>query len=248
MPAYPDPVVRRMKLKAENFGPLAKLDIEVKPLTILIGKNSLGKSYAAQLLYTLLCVLNDFRRSKFRFPYIFEDARRVMRRMYPSESEIVKLTEEIRNENLSDISIVDKLAKLILQVEAENLQSYLRIWLGRVFGVDIEKLVNITSSKAKIECDVFTDLSFEIEISKPQQLRVDLTLKELKAKEYAQLFSSTLQKISQKRKKKTYVEALMRLLQERLMTTSEEISKFDVWARRNPPIAYYIPAGQGGTY
>lgn len=235
-----------MKLRAENFGPLAKLDIEVKPLTILIGKNSLGKSYAAQLLYVLLCVANDFRGSKFRFPFFFEQEQRAFRRQRPSESEIIMLTEEIRNENLSDIVIIDRLSKLILQAEAESLQSFTKIWLGRVFGVEIEKLINITSTKAMIECEIFTELCFKVEICKPQQLKIELTLKEGKAKEYVEIFSSTLQKIRQMRKKKTYVEELMRLLQQRIMVTNDEISILVPWTRKYNPVAYYIPAGRAG--
>jgi predicted ATPase len=36
-----------MKLEVKNFGPVKSAELEIKPLTILIGKNNLGKSFLA---------------------------------------------------------------------------------------------------------------------------------------------------------------------------------------------------------
>jgi hypothetical protein len=42
----------------ENFGPIAEGEMELKPLTVFIGPNNSGKSYAALLLYALARVLS----------------------------------------------------------------------------------------------------------------------------------------------------------------------------------------------
>lgn len=236
-----------MRLKARNFGPLKYLDIEVKPLTILIGKNSLGKSYAAQLLYVMLCVLSDFRRRRYPFLYAFED-RIEMRRVYPRDIEVTELTNKIRNQNLGDSSIIEETVELILKAEAENLQRILEVWLYRVFGVNTFKLVNITSSKAELECSIFEDVRLRVEITRRHRMKVHLSLPKQKVKSYVEEFAPILQKIKQKRKKKTYVEELMRSVEQKLIEQTKEISfrGHDLWGRKAEPFAYYIPAGRAG--
>jgi len=43
-----------LKLTLENFGPLRKAEVELKPMTIFIGPNNSGKSYTATMIYALL--------------------------------------------------------------------------------------------------------------------------------------------------------------------------------------------------
>lgn len=59
MPKGPAKQQKHLKLAVENFGPIRKGEFELKPLTIFIGPNNSGKSYAALLLYTLLQVFGD---------------------------------------------------------------------------------------------------------------------------------------------------------------------------------------------
>ena len=47
-------MVKDIKFQIKDFGPISKADIDIKPLTIFIGKNNTGKSYAALLLYSLM--------------------------------------------------------------------------------------------------------------------------------------------------------------------------------------------------
>ena len=42
-----------LKLTLENFGPLRKAEIDLKPMTIFIGPNNSGKTYAATMIYSL---------------------------------------------------------------------------------------------------------------------------------------------------------------------------------------------------
>ncbi len=43
-----------MRFIVENFGPIVKADIDIKPLTLFIGSNASGKSYLLYLIWTLL--------------------------------------------------------------------------------------------------------------------------------------------------------------------------------------------------
>jgi len=44
---------KRVQLIVENFGPVRKGKVHLKPLTVFIGSNNSGKSYIAQLIYAL---------------------------------------------------------------------------------------------------------------------------------------------------------------------------------------------------
>jgi len=50
-----------MKIYLENFGPFEKIDLELRKLTIFIGRNSVGKS----MLSYLICALSSARLGKF---------------------------------------------------------------------------------------------------------------------------------------------------------------------------------------
>ncbi|WP_423928099.1 hypothetical protein [Candidatus Palauibacter sp.] len=42
-----------LRLQVENFGPIAKGDVELRPLTVFVGPSGSGKSYLARLVYAL---------------------------------------------------------------------------------------------------------------------------------------------------------------------------------------------------
>jgi predicted ATPase len=236
-----------MRLKAKNLGPIGKLDIDIKPLTILIGKNSLGKSYAAELIYVMLSVINDYRAERFRLGFNSLEEIYSYRRTIPKDSDIADLTDQIRKENLSDILIVEKAANLILESESNNLTRILEFWLERTYGVDLNKLVNINYLKSEIVCNFLTYVIFKAEISKRGQLKVFLTLPKDKLQKICDEVAPSLQNIKIKQKKKIYVEELMANLRRKLVTTSEEIEmKIDPWVRKRTPLVYYIPAGRAG--
>jgi len=61
----------------KNFGPISSGEIEVKPLTILIGPNNAGKSYAANLINSLLQDTSGHNLEIMRKPFMFEAFRRL---------------------------------------------------------------------------------------------------------------------------------------------------------------------------
>lgn len=44
---------KQFKLKVANFGPIARADIDLRPLTVFVGPSNTGKSYLAMLIYAL---------------------------------------------------------------------------------------------------------------------------------------------------------------------------------------------------
>jgi hypothetical protein len=59
------PEKRNLKISVENFGPIRKGSVELKPLTIFIGPNNTGKSYMALLVYALVRSLAQYRKPLF---------------------------------------------------------------------------------------------------------------------------------------------------------------------------------------
>ena len=45
-----------LNMDLENFGPIKKGEIKLRPLTIFIGPNNSGKSYAAMLIHSILSI------------------------------------------------------------------------------------------------------------------------------------------------------------------------------------------------
>ena len=43
----------RTQLTVSNFGPIAKAQIDLRPLTVFVGPSNTGKSYMAILIYAL---------------------------------------------------------------------------------------------------------------------------------------------------------------------------------------------------
>ena len=58
-----------LKLTVSNFGPIAKADIDLRPLTVFVGPSNTGKSYLAILIYALHRFFGNYigsRHFKFR--------------------------------------------------------------------------------------------------------------------------------------------------------------------------------------
>ena len=49
-----------VQISAENFGPIAKGSVDLRPLTVFVGPSNTGKTYLATLIYALHKILPDF--------------------------------------------------------------------------------------------------------------------------------------------------------------------------------------------
>lgn len=67
-----------LRLSAENFGPIATADVELRPLTVFVGPSGSGKSYLAKLLYALHQTFSwrrRFRRGRWKEVDFFDRTR-----------------------------------------------------------------------------------------------------------------------------------------------------------------------------
>lgn len=66
------------RLSVTDFGPIAKADIELRPLTVFVGPSNTGKSYLAILIYALHKFFNELSiRRPYRIPVTGRRSRRV---------------------------------------------------------------------------------------------------------------------------------------------------------------------------
>ena len=74
-----------LNIRIENFGPISKGEIRLKPLTVLMGPNNSGKSYAAMLIYSLLSAYALSRhRSSRQVPFTSTPANQSYTRKTPA--------------------------------------------------------------------------------------------------------------------------------------------------------------------
>ncbi|MGR5279219.1 AAA family ATPase [Vibrio rotiferianus] len=58
----------------ENFGPIAKADLDINDMTIICGKNSVGKTYLSYSYYMLSKLLGSKMRDSFALPTKFQES------------------------------------------------------------------------------------------------------------------------------------------------------------------------------
>ena len=54
---------RRIEVEVSNFGPIARANVDLRPLTVLVGPSNTGKSYFAILIYALHLAFNSGHRA-----------------------------------------------------------------------------------------------------------------------------------------------------------------------------------------
>lgn len=85
-----------LKLSVTNFGPIAKAEIDLRPLTVFVGPSNTGKSYLAILIYALHKFFGGRQITPLRYRYM---DRTIFNRRYGLEDPIISSdeTETLRN-------------------------------------------------------------------------------------------------------------------------------------------------------
>jgi len=233
-----------MKLKAENFGPIHHADIELKPLTVIIGKNNAGKSMLAQLIFTLMKLRE--RRVPIRFlrhRYIpTEDIIVVLHRRFSPSFQVDVLLEKIKEtKELTPISLVKMILDMIIESLTHSLNETLSILLERNFGIELKSLVNLYSSYTKIECAYSKYSIVEFTITKDGKLDAKFNVK---------MMEKLIDNILRDNKINRLIGKIPIFKEERdfvviITVLIEEITKF-IFPERSLLSTLYIPAGRAG--
>ena len=97
-----------LQLSVSNFGPIAKANIDLRPLTVFVGPSNTGKSYLAILIYALHRFFGDYTGSQYLG---FE-------RMSPISRGSVREQQPFDYDNIGRLA--DWIRDIFVQVEAEN--------------------------------------------------------------------------------------------------------------------------------
>ena len=148
-----------LKVDLENFGPIKKGSIQLKPLTVFIGPNNSGKSYAAMLIHSILSSENQI--NPYDRPYHFSGSLVGINRLLDKEIlNIVKI-----NKGKDTFSIPANITKKIFvsltqDVFSKNLESA----ISRNFASPITELISAKHKSAQIS--VSNSTKFNILINK----------------------------------------------------------------------------------
>ena len=235
-----------MRLKVRNFGPIKKADVDFGQLTIFIGKNNTGKSYLAQLHYTLLDSSRRTIREAFAhypFSYGIEDEDLTIYESFQTAREqLGDLARRIKTEKLTNSSIMNDIIEFTLKDMAQRLQSNLRLSLESSFGVRMGNLINISARTAKIGWDFLEHVLATVELTKRGSINVQLHLsrsERMRIEEFIKNSKFMGFLIKARKRRLNYLARLYFDIRRSLFRTKD--AKLS-W----PPRAYYIPAGRGG--
>lgn len=106
-----------VNISVENFGPIEKADIDLRPLTIFVGESNTGKTYLATLIYTLQAIFEGIPR----VPWSYYNTSRFNPIYYsqPADLSTQELIEEKEN-------IIQKLADTDLKLKFKELPLWIR--------------------------------------------------------------------------------------------------------------------------
>jgi predicted ATPase len=95
-----------VKFYIENLGPFEKTEIELKPLTIFIGRNSVGKSFLLYLLWTLASAEPAFEDVKSGWKIFTQISEKILMRIAEGETPVKEFSQAVR---FFTISFLEKL-------------------------------------------------------------------------------------------------------------------------------------------
>ena len=141
METYPE-------VELTNFGPIAKGKFKIKPLTVFVGPNNAGKTYAATLAHSILSsygdsgnpwAVNAWVRSQIKSPAFQPTLETINQIIKKTNEEHVVIPLECTRE------VYSSALKYFQQILKDNIQ--------RDFGSNLEELVRIGSDEAKIKME-----------------------------------------------------------------------------------------------
>ena len=158
-------------IAVENFGPIEKAEIDLRPLTVFVGESNTGKTYLSALIYALYQNFEGLSR----FPLSYR-ASSYLRGTYRSQNRSLPIQEQV-NLQVETIEMLDKLNTNGRSFKFSDLPDRMRSWLEsnfkkstvfedelqRCFDLDsISELIRFTGSNGN-------DLKISLKVSEENQ-------------------------------------------------------------------------------
>jgi predicted ATPase len=144
---------KEIVVAVENFGPFERADIKLKPLTIFIGRNSVGKSVLMRLLWTLLAEQIPMAVLTSKLSYLFSFLLTALKR-----SEYINTLEKVRKKIIDDIEIglrpseedIRKVIRLYTELFWEHLEETIKNRIKSIYGIEPQELIKVGRDVARI--------------------------------------------------------------------------------------------------
>jgi predicted ATPase len=124
-----------MKITFHNFGIVEEAEIDLKPLTIFIGPNNVGKTWTA---YAIACIFGPYGFSVYSNAYI-------QREIPDTYSSLDNCIEQVIKNGAVTIDVV-QFAADCGEIYFNNLAHYVQHWIARFLGTELASLENLNVS------------------------------------------------------------------------------------------------------
>jgi ABC-type branched-subunit amino acid transport system ATPase component len=142
------------KVRLVNIGPFEEVEVEVKPLTVFIGRNSVGKSLIAQTLWALATTTPDMGEW-------FKAASLEASRELGNPDPLTTLLDEIRRGGSVE-DILRRTVRIYIKTMHEGLATGFRESVEELYG-DLGSIIGKGAGEARIRVDSKASIEFRIE-------------------------------------------------------------------------------------
>jgi len=221
-----------MKINIKNFGPIKEIELDLdKNMTLIFGKNNIGKSYSISILYLILKVFMKSYPSYYVYTTFEKNA-----------IDNLNSSINLNNENEKDItdafnSIVNK---IILDIYGKELNSSFENTFGSLKKLRRDKIVLPQIIITLWNYKLFFIINDKIEIVKVEQVENRIILKETKGNNCKKNGINKIF-IYEGKNKNEFTKFVFRLAQD------EAIKIFDIIKEQINDI-FYFPASRSGLY
>lgn len=251
-----------LKIKMENFGPLSKGEINLKPLTIFIGPNNSGKSYTAMLIHSIFESYPLPERFPIRKRFFSQEFDfRILSKQLPELKEQIEkqITNLLKDEKEIDIP-KQTTKKIIKKIFEEIYQRRLTEELTRSYACPLNELVRIGKKSFKLEINFNSSnvslISQENKIKIKKYPKIDVKIKLKSSRSPHSLITvkinkneilielgglPKLEELLEERKRKEFINFLNIMIPDMILNASVS------YIFKNFPIlCYYLPAARSG--
>lgn len=213
-----------LKINIENFGPITKAKINLKPLTIFVGPNNSGKTYAATLIHSILSSENQINDISRQYDLEILNPSRLFRSFGKDMRAIIE--KDVRavikkNKNKQSFTIPTSITKKIFTFLIQDVFGRdLETTIASNFASPVTELIRTKQKSSKI--NINDSKNFNVTINKKLTIKTDSKL------------TKYIFKISPKETDYYYTE------QEENNTTTITINKSDVEEFLNYGITRYL--------
>ena len=237
-PSVRSPKIPDIRISVENFGPIERGSIGLRPLNVFVGPSNTGKTYLAVLIYALHRVLGGFPKFPPVLDYLPHDPSSILKPSILKRMENVfdKLDPDSKESRFSDLDESDREIIQSVLTKPEYLGSDLAEQLERCFGLEsVSDLIRMSGGGNEAQVSLEIGKSAEI----PWNFRLGVSASGIHTDGriedfYLHRISARIEEAASKIFSAKTISGLLANLS-------------DLSEKARPPGAYYLPADRSGV-